>query len=986
MSELRRLALCVFACVAFVPAAAFAQASITGTVRDSSGGVLPGVTVEASSPALIERVRSVVSDANGQYRIVDLRPGTYAVSFTLPGFSTFRREGVELAGTFVATVNAELRVGALEETITVTAESPIVDVQRTTAQRVFTQEVIDAIPAGRSHINQIALIPGLAAVQPGRGALADVGGTNNLQNTMFTIHGSRQGDTRLQMDGLPVGNILSEGQFSNWVPDTSATQEVTVDYGAVSAEQPFGGLRINIVPREGGNSFRGTVFAMGVNSSWQNNNLTPELEARGLPDPNLMKRAYDINPSIGGPLLRDRVWFYSAARWQENQNYIAGLYQNVNAGDPTKWLYEPDLSQQGFFSLNQKSVSTRLTMQASPRNKFFVYGDTQGRIWDDSRATISPESTVAYRFPVLNMFQAGWTSPVTNRVLLEARIGRRGEAFGNQLPPEGDLYRTMIPVLEQSTGLHYRGKGGNGGASALFGYASQKIYSASATMSYVTGAHSLRFGFTNRWGENSSSSQSNDHNLYFRFNNGVPNQITMYARPTRGGSQVRSELGLFVQDQWTINRVTVNAGLRYDHFKGGYPEQSLTPVPFIPTWNLTFPSTVGNSLHDVTPRAGVSYDLFGTGRTALKVNIGKYPLALFPVGNPAGVSSVVTRQWFFPAGDQSARFNENLMPLCDLMNPLANGECGQISNLNWGSPLSVTAFNPDLRFGWGNRAWSAEFSTAIQHQVAPGVGVDVGYFRRWYGNFAVTQNRATTAGDYDTFSVTTPVDSRLPGGGGQVISGLYNVTPAMFGQVDNYQTFAKDFGKQIEYWQGVDVGVNARLQGVLLQGGVSTGRTVTDNCEIQAVLPEAGLLNPYCRQVTNFLTQVKLLGSYLVPRADIQVAATLQSSPGPQILANRVFTNAEIAPTLGRNLSGAANATINMVAPGTMYGDRANQFDVRLSRAFRFDTYRVRVNFDIANLFNASPVMQQNNAYAVWQTPQRIMDGRIFKFSGQFDF
>src|SRR5690606_4338974 len=190
--------------------------------------------------------------------------------------------------------------------------------------------------------NQMVLIPGVAASQPGRGALADIGGTNNLQNTMFTIHGSRQGDTRLQMDGVRVGNILSEGQFSNWVPDTSSTQEVTVDYAAVSAEQPFGGLRINIVPREGGNTFRGTVFATGVNSDWQNDNLTDELVAAGLPEPNRMKRAYDINPSIGGPIVRDRLWFYTAARWQNNQNYIAGLYHNANAGDPTRWDYVED--------------------------------------------------------------------------------------------------------------------------------------------------------------------------------------------------------------------------------------------------------------------------------------------------------------------------------------------------------------------------------------------------------------------------------------------------------------------------------------------------------------------------------------------------------------------------------------------------------------------------------------------------------------------
>src|SRR6186713_1502210 len=280
MLRLSRVMLFVFGFMALLPALAHAQASITGVVRDPSGAVLPGVTVEASSPALIEKVRSVVTDGNGQYRIVDLRPGTYAVTFTLSGFSTVRREGIELTGTFVATIDVDLRVGSLEETITVTGESPIVDVQRTTQQRVFDQQVIEQIPVGRSHINMVVLIPGLAAAQPGRGALADVGGTNNLQNTTFSIHGGRTSDTRLQLDGVRLGNVLSPGEFSNFVPDSGATQEVAVDYGAISAELAFGGLRINLIPKEGGNTFKGGLFATYVNDAWQGSNLDQDLQNR----------------------------------------------------------------------------------------------------------------------------------------------------------------------------------------------------------------------------------------------------------------------------------------------------------------------------------------------------------------------------------------------------------------------------------------------------------------------------------------------------------------------------------------------------------------------------------------------------------------------------------------------------------------------------------------------------------------------------------
>ena len=996
MSRLTRVMLFVVGLLALVPTLAHAQASITGVVRDPSGAVLPGVTVEASSPVLIEKVRSVVTDGSGQYRIVDLRPGTYIVTFTLSGFSVVRREGIELTGTFVATVDADLRVGALEETITVTGDSPIVDIQRTTQQRVFDQQVIEAIPAGRSHINMVVLIPGLAAAQPGRGALADVGGTNNLQNTTFTIHGGRTSDTRLQLDGVRLGNVLSGGEFSNFVPDTGSTQEVAVDYAAISAEQPFGGLRIDIIPREGGNTVRGTVFATGVNSAWQGSNLTQELQNRGLPAPNEMKRAYDINPSVGLPVVRDKLWNYTSARWQVNQNYIAGLYYNKNEGDPSKWLYEPDTSRRGFFSLEQNGINTRFTWQATQKNKFALYYDNQARIWDDTRAGVSPESAVAYRFPVLGLAQASWTSPVTNKLLLEGRYARRGEAFGNQQPEEGSVYRDMIPVLEQSTTFFYRGKGGDGGTSGLFGYSSQTINTAVASMSYVTGAHSVKVGFSDTWANTVSTSDSNSHYMQFRFNNGIPNQVTLYGVPTRGESLVKGELGFYAQDRWTINRWTLNAGVRYDGFRGGYPDQYRGPAPLQPTRDYTFAAVTSMSMHDITPRLGAAYDLFGDGKTAVKVSLGKYMLTLFTIGNPAAVSTTTTRNWndlMFPVGDPR---RGNFNPDCDQLNPAANGECSAYLS-PFGTLTSIPAFNEDTRFGWGNRPFNWEFSSSVQHQLAPRLGIDVGYFRRWFGNFQVTQLQGLTAADFDPYSVAVPLDPGLPDGGGYRIDGLYNVNPSKVGQGTTYTTFARDFGKQIEHWNGMDFSANARLQnGTLLQGGISTGRTVTDNCDVianaqgavfGAVTPGPGPSPRACHVEAAFLTQFKFLATYTVPRVDMNVAATVQSTPGPVISANRVYTNAEIQPSLGRPLSGgAANTTINMLVPGDIYGDRVNQFDLRLSKVFRFGGRRAQANLDIYNVMNANPVMQENASYAVWRTPQRIMDARLFKISGQFDF
>jgi hypothetical protein len=403
------------------------------------------------------------------------------------------------------------------------------------------------------------------------------------------------------------------------------------------------------------------------------------------------------------------------------------------------------------------------------------------------------------------------------------------------------------------------------------------------------------------------------------------------------------------------------------------------------------------SLHDVTPRLGVAYDLFGTGKTALKASLGKYVLGVSTIGNPAGVSTTTTRTWndfTFPAGDPR---NGNFNPDCDLLNLQQNGECSTVASLAFGTLTSIAEFNEDTRFGWGNRAYNWEFSTSVQHELIPRLGIDVGYFRRWFGNFQVTQLRGLTAADFDRYSVTAPSDSRLPGGGGYRIEDLYNVNPLKVGAGTTYTTLARDFGDQSEYWNGVDFSANARLQnGVTLQGGVSTGRTTTDNCDViandqgavfGAAAPGAGPSLRGCHVQAAFLTQVKLLGTYLVPRVDVNVAATVQSTPGPVLSATRQFLNSEIQPSLGRPLSsGAPNATVNMLLPGDMYGDRVNQFDLRIGKTIRFAGRRAAVNLDIYNLLNANPVMQENPSYAVWRTPQRIMDARLFKISGQLDF
>jgi hypothetical protein len=395
---------------------------------------------------------------------------------------------------------------------------------------------------------------------------------------------------------------------------------------------------------------------------------------------------------------------------------------------------------------------------------------------------------------------------------------------------------------------------------------------------------------------------------------------------------------------------------------------------------------------------GAAYDIFGNGRTAVKVNLGKYLQAADGSSITGGqlnplsrVSSSANRTW--------TDANGNFDPDCDLRDPqvqdlrAAGGDfCGLNSNLNFGLPVFNTTFDPNTLTGWGKRQYDWNFGVQVQQELLPRVSVNVGYFRRWFGNFFVTDNLATTAADYHSFSVTAPADPRLPDGGGYTLSNLYDVTPALSGVNDNFQTYSKVYGNESRQWNGVEVNVTARVrEGLTFQGGTSTGRTTTDECELREVLPEIGLLDPYCRTAPPFLTQFKGLGSYVIPVIDVQLSGTFQSLPGDALEANYDVPSAVVAPSLGRPLSGNEQfAEINLVAPGDVIGDRINQLDFRVSKILRFGRTRAQIAVDLYNALNANSVESYNETFVAgggtWPRPTGILEARFVKITTQFDF
>jgi hypothetical protein len=1012
-------------CLMLMPALAFAQASIAGVVRDTSGAVLPGVTVEASSPALLEKVRTAVTDGNGQYRIEALRPGPYTVTFTLTGFNVVKREGIQLSGSFTASVDADMRVGTLEETITVSGEAPIVDVQSSTRQRVMDAEVISTLPTGRNMFSFGVLVPGVS-ISTGGLASQDVGGALGPETRALVAHGGRTEDQRFMMNGVSLSSMIGGGWGGGAIPNATGVQEMVFDTASVSAELATGGVRINFIAREGGNQFHGTMFGNFANDSFQTTNVDSELLARNpaLANAGTVDVNWDFNPGFGGPLKQDRAWFYLSGRSQGAYLFAPGTFYNKNANNAAVWNYDPDLSNPGSLQKTWLDAQGRFTYQLTPKNKLGMTYTQQAFCGchdavGPSGANIQmPEAAQDRRFPTQRVVLLDWTSPVTNRVLIEASGIHRVERWGNMhLQERGlNLEPQMIGVLDTAANvpglgvipnLAYRGR-----ATGNYNNSWNENFHWRFHVSYITGSHAIKFGANDAIGRHTNETYLLN-NLQYRFTNGVPNQLTMRALPNKQAVNVDHDLGLFVQDKWTIDRLTVSYGVRYDHFLQSFPEQALGPTTFTPTRSLTFPSTKNVSLRDVTPKTQIAYDVFGTGKTAIKASLNKYLQGLGTTGFLTGSANPIAlladsnnRTW----GDA----NRNFVADCDLLNPVANGECGASSNLAFGSVLPATRYHEDLLTGFGNRFYNWEFSTSVQHEILPRVSMDVGYFRRWYGNFAVQDNLSVTAADFNSFSVTAPRDSRLPDGGGQTLSGLMNVSAARFGQTSNLMVPSDTIGKMIDHWNGVDVSINARLaNGVTAQFGTSTGRTSRDFCDVLDDVPEAafgataatnwsltnaaspsnqGML-PYCAYNSIWQTQVKGFATYTVPKIDVQVSGTYQYLPGPEVAGNWNAPAATVQSSLGRPIAGNQPfMTVNIVEPGQVFEKGLNQLDIRFAKLLRFGGTRSMISFDLYNATNSNTILTLNPNFVVgaasntFLVPTSVLQPRFFKFGVQFDF
>lgn len=958
---LRRALLGVLA-VALAPAVAFAQSAIAGVVRDTSGAVLPGVTVTAASPALIERSKSSVTDAAGQYRIVDLRPGAYEVTFELTGFQTVKRQQFDLAANFTATVNADMQVGAVEESITVSGATPLVDVQTTAKREVLSRELLDTLPTGRSFQGIGATLPALSM---GR---FDVAGSNSMQQGVLVVYGGTGTDLAIEVDGLNVMGTLDKGWYPLVYHNDGEFQEMSYQVAGGPAETQTGGVRINMIPKVGGNEIKGDATVLYSSTSFQSSNLTDDLVRRGYRAPGKLAKLWDVNPSIGGPIKRDRIWFFGSYRDWAYNNYVGNIFYRDG--------------RQGLDDNTVRAFSTRLTFRPSERDRINFSWNRYPRIRRHSgieTGTQTPYAAGVLDIVQTHISQVKWTSTLTNNLLLEAAGIVFPYYYNSEYQPEVQQATCLGPFAACSAGTSYGDISRFNITTGITDVASQnptwnRLWKDGfmASLSYVTGAHALKGGVTFQSGYNRNGSLNKNADLVQRYRGPatfgnlfepgiwVPDSVTVSNTPYLQQSNLDVDLGLYLQDSWRIGRLTLNPGIRYEKLRGSTEAVELSAGRFVPARSFAAIENLPNWT-DISPRFGAAYDLFGDGRTAIKGSVGKYTqqeaTGFANTYNPS-VSSTDIRTWRDLNGDDIAQENE----------------IGTPTNLTFGIRRNRNP-DPDIK-----RPYQLLYNLGVQHQVASGLSVSLNYYRRDFYRIIWTENLAVPVSEWDRAYV--PVQIPDPRGNGQQVT-IYNITPAYAGRVNEFDTNSKNNSRT---YNGVDLTLNARLSnGATLLGGLSTGKLHAVTCDVTDPNQLRG-----CDAEQPFRSQFKLSGTYPLPY-QFRFSAVFQSMPG--VLETRtanndgdIVVNYIVNRTIVPSLT-LAQVTTRLNEPGTDFLDRNNQFDFSLTRDFQFGRYVIKPQLDLFNAFNVSPVTNQVTTFgSTLGQPLTILPGRLLRFGVRMNF
>jgi hypothetical protein len=984
------LLLAVLSLLVLLPTAASAQSAFSGVVRDTSGAVLPGVSVEASSPVLIEKSRVVITDEQGRYTITDLRPGTYKLTFTLEGFSTFVRDGVELAGNTTAPINAEMKVGALQESVTVSGQSPLVDVQNAQRTQVVERDVIDALPTTRNMQSVGAIVPGVKISRP------DVGGSQMMEQTYMRTHGADDRHTNIQVDGMTVNSAMGDGNIQAYNDDALA-QQVVFQTSALPAEVAAGGVRVNMIPKDGGNVIKGGGFFGGTASGWQANNLTDDLRNRGFKFRNFVDHVQDFNFNMGGPVMKDKLWFFTTARHQSVDEGVGNSFYPATYLDSQGIQHNPgDPSIQHQFV---RDLLARLTYQANSKTKVSSYLE---RIWKHKDPELlsgyDPITASDIRDPHHALYYVGQVkiaSTLTNRLLLEFGYSTNLERYSARYQPaiEAIAAQPFSPAWYQTV-THSASNGNIWGAApggSTGTYPDRKVFSEA--MSYVTGSHAIKVGSQWSFGvDGNSQIRTGDIVQNYLDAPGktcaenspgscVPNTVTVYNTPVRNYEYVNRDLGIYAQDVWTMKRMTVSPGVRYDNFnaesQGGCRLAGrfvgafcLDTVPNQPNWN------------NVSPRLAAVYDLRGDARTAIKASVSKYMLPW--AGGWAKrydpfTATSDTRNWTDKNGDDIAE----------------NDEIGPSGNANFGVSTGRTP-DPNLK-----REYNVETAFGVQHQLLTGLSVFGGYYHRHFYNQEAQRNPLLTAADWTPFQVANPL------GNGETIT-LFNLNPAKAGQ---YASQLIDVNSNINrtIYDGFEVSFTARLpHRSTIFGGWNNDRLITITCDqydpnkLRFCDQSGKTFQEYGKTtMPPFRNDFKVSGNYPLPYGfefsavfmsyagkgnsytaqdpSLGVYWSVPASAFPNGQRTRVVTSAPILLAAGGQTQAPG---VNLIPPNTKFEGRWNQLDISAKRTIRIGKKELQGQFALFNVTNGNVVLQEVQTFgSSLGQPQNFLQGRLMRLA-----
>lgn len=906
-------------------APSFAQnlGAIAGVVRDQNGSVIPQATVEVSSPAMIEGRRTTKTGGNGEYRVVDLRPGDYTVTFSQPGFTTQRHDHVTVGASFTVTVDAELPVGQATQEVTVSATPPLVDVQNSLAEKEMDRATLDLIPTGRDPFAVGQIIAGVSTSTP------DVGGTGGMQQPTLQVHGSNGDDNVFVVDGMVIQHTGFSGNQTGFYYNDSEMQSITYLTSSLPAEAPVGGIQINMIPKDGGNQFHGSVFGTGATQSFQSNNSNSSLVALGLTARNKIDTVYDLNAALGGPVIKNKLWFFTTFRRWGSNNFLANTFTPEGA--------------QAIDDNRLTDIALRLTYQINSNNKLSVSYDRGLKFrghrpnnlisvaFSDPLADVQQKSWMNY------MSQAHWTSTMTSHLLVDVGMTYMPVYYNLFFEPgavPGTIAQWDI-VNSTMTGISPRQDLDRGSYTTFV-----------ANAAYVTGAHNLKTGIQLRKGYFQESFQMNGDMIQL-LSNGVPTSVRIYNTPLTHREDENPDLGWFLQDSWRVNRrLSLNLGIRFDHMVMNIPAQGAPGGYWQPA--RSFPAENGIvSWNTWSPRTGFAWDVFGDSKTAIKGGVSKYDVmegtALAQNVNPNFIAY-------------------STCPWTSLTPPIP----GQALTGCTGFSGNNNHIDPHMK-----RPYQWEYTLMIQRQLGANTSVSVGYFgRHFYDLFGVV-NLAVPPSDYTPVVITNPL-TNAP-------LTVYNQLASTKGLINLLQ---QTMPSLTEHYNGVEFQVNSRISKVTVFGGFTIGKDYgtpsggqTDFNNPNNVINYAG------EEGYDETYQLRAGFSYQLP-GKISISGSLRENSGlPQ---SRSFTVTQT------NVPGLTQVTQSVLAeaPGAFRYPWQNLLDLRFSRVFKLgERVGVEPIVDLFNTFNSSAVTSAVTTVGPsLGKPSNIDMGRLLRLGGRITF